>query len=111
MNDILEDQRIHYIVKDYQRMYEGFHALVEENKDLRKQVEELKTKVYHLHNELDKKEKIEAKKKLDGIVKCMLNDSMCQVNSLHNKARQFIEQTERITKTIEELDKELRKQV
>ena len=109
MSDIVEDSKIHYIVKDYKRMYEGFHALVEENKALRKEVVELRLKVEHLHNNLEKKEKAEAKKKVDGTVKGMLNDSMCQINALHNKAKQFIEQTERLSKNIEELDKELRK--
>jgi cell division septum initiation protein DivIVA len=108
MSDIVEDSKVHYIVKDYKRMYEGFHTLVKENKDLRKMVDELQKKVEHLHSELDKKEKIEAKKKIDGAVKGMLNDSMCQIYALHNKAKQFIEQTERITKTIEQLDKEIR---
>ena len=60
MSDIVEDSKVHWIVKDYRRMYEGFHALVEENKALRQEVKELKLKVEHLHSELDKKEKAEA---------------------------------------------------
>lgn len=109
MSDILEDKQIHFIVKDYRRMYNGFHTLVEENKELRKQVETLEKKVVKLQSEVDKKEKVEVKKILDGAAKCMLNDSLSQVNSLYNKAKQFIEQTERLSKRIEELDKELRK--
>jgi len=27
MSDIVEDSKVHYIVKDYKRMYEGFHTL------------------------------------------------------------------------------------
>ena len=112
MSDIVEDNKIHYIVKDYKRMYEGFHGLVDENKSLRKKVDDLYTLVEHLRSELDKKKVAEAKKKPDVNVKGVLNklnESMCQINSLHNKATQFIEQTQRLSKNIEELDKELRK--
>ena len=108
MNDIVEDSKVHYIVKDYKRMYEGFHALVKENKDLKKMVGDLQKKVVNLQTELDKK-KVKVEKKVDGSVKGMMNDGLCQVNAIHNKAKLFIEQTERLAKTLEQLDKEIRK--
>lgn len=109
MSDIVEDSKVHYIVKDYKRMYDGFHTLVEENKALRKQNEELKLKVMHLQSELDKKEKVEDKKKLDGEAKRYLAESISQANSLYNKAKVFFEQTERLSKNLEDLYIELRK--
>lgn len=108
MGDINDDSKVHYIVKDYKRMYEGFHALVDENKSLRKKVEELQEKVNHLHSKLGKEEQA-AKKKADGEVRGTLHDSLCQANALHSKAKQFMEQAEKLTKTLEKFDRKIRK--
>lgn len=109
MSDILEDQKIHYIVKDYQRMYTGFHALVDENKELKNKVEKYEKRIANLESDLAKKQQAEAKKKLDGLVACLLNNSLAQVNALCNKALQTKEQAERLSKELEELNIELRK--
>lgn len=110
MSDIIEDQKIHYIVKDYQRMYNGFHALVDENKELKKKVDKYEKRIANLESELAKKQQAEAKnKKLDGLVACLLSNSLAQVNALYNKAVQTEEQAERLSKGLEELNIELRK--
>lgn len=110
MSDIIEDQKIHYIVKDYQRMYNGFHALVDENKELEKKVDKYEKRIANLESELAKKQQAEAKnKKLDGLVACLLSNSLAQVNALYNKAVQTEEQAERLSKGLEELNIELRK--
>lgn len=109
MSDIIEDQKIHYIVKDYQRMYNGFHALVDENKELKKKVDKYEKRIANLKSELEKKQQAEEKNKLDGLVACLLSNSLAQVNALYNKAVQTEEQAKRLSKGLEELNIELRK--
>ena len=111
MSDLLDNQKIHYIVKDYKRMFDGFHALVEENKELRSIIEKKDHEIATL--EAFKKQKIAKQvivqeKKLDGDIKGLLNNSLCQINSLHAKASLLKEQTEKLTKTLVELDKLIR---
>lgn len=111
MSDLLEDQKIHYIVKDYQRMYNGFHALVQENKELRGTVEQLKRQVANLQE--FKKKKLEKQvvvmeKKAKSSTLSTLNDSLAQINSLHNKALAFVTQLEKLTTNINVLDKIIR---
>lgn len=112
MSDILEDQKVHYIVKDYKRMYDGFNALVKENKELKDKIEKSNKRVAQLEKQLEnQKKQTAAKKKVDGTTLNLLNSSLCQINSLYNKAVQFVEQTERLTNNIEELDIEIRKEL
>lgn len=103
MSDIVEDSKVHWIVKDYKRMYDGFHALVEENKALRKQNEELKRKVEHLHSELDKKEKHEAKKDPNKKIFGVLNEIEARSNSIANELRKRIDSLDGIIKNAEEI--------
>lgn len=108
MNDLLNDQKIHYIVKDYKRMYEGFHALVEENKSLRAKNASLAEKIGFLRHDL-LKAKAEREKKLDGATKGLLNNCHCQIDSLKTKANRVIEQIEALAKTYGDIDSEIRK--
>lgn len=103
MSDIVEDSKIHYIVKDYKRMYDGFHALVKENKALRKQNEELKCKVEHLHSELDKKEKHEAKKDPNKKIFGVLNEIEARSHAIVNDLQKRIESLNGIIKNAEEI--------
>lgn len=112
MSDIVEDSKIHFIVKDYKRMYDGFHALVEENKALKEMLEKKEQAIANL--EAFKRQKITKsvvvqEKKLDGTIKGKLNEALCQVNSLNDKAKKIIEQSEKLMKTIKQLDEEIRK--
>lgn len=103
MSDIIQDSKTHYIVKDYKRMYEGFHALVDENKALRKQVDELKRKVEHLHSELDKKEKHEAKKNPNKRIFGVLNEIEAKSNAIANDLKKRIDSLDGIIKNAEEI--------
>lgn len=110
MSDIVEDSKVHWIVKDYKRMYDGFHALVEENKELRKQVEELKLKVFHLHGELDKKEKAEAKKGPNKRINGILNEIEAKSNAISNELKKRIDSLDGIIKNAEEIRTFLKEQ-
>jgi len=103
MSDIVEDSKVHYIVKDYKRMYEGFHTLVKENKDLRKMVDELQKKVEHLHSELDKKEKHEAKKDPNKKIFGVLNEIEARSHAIVNDLQKRIESLNGIIKNAEEI--------
>jgi hypothetical protein len=112
MSDIVEDSKIHFIVKDYKRMYDGFHALVEENKALKEMLEKKEQAIANL--EAFKRQKITKsvvvqEKKLDGTIKGRLNECLCQARSLNDKAKKIIEQSERLMNTIGELDNQIRK--
>lgn len=54
MGDILEDQKIHYIVKDYQRMFSTYNEMVEACKQASKALEKKNNKIAHLENKLEK---------------------------------------------------------
>lgn len=101
MSDIIEDTKVHYIVSDYKRMYDGFHALVKENKELRKQNEELKQKVEHLHSELGKKAETKKcpNKKINGV----LNEIEARANAACNELRRRIDSLNGIIENAEEI--------
>ena len=103
MSDIVEDSKVHYIVKDYKRMYEGFHALVEENKTLRKKVEELQKKVVNLNSQLDKKEKVQSAKRCDKRIKGSLNEIEARTNAAINEFKKRIDSLNGIIKNAEEI--------
>ena len=104
MSDILEDQKIHYIVKDYRRMFNNFWALAESNQILRDTIKEKDKEILLLRarvNELKKekpKEEILPKGKLKGI----LNDIEAITNSMQNRLQQIVNQAARISNSVEE---------
>ena len=104
MSDILEDQKIHYIVKDYRRMFNNFWALAESNQILRDTIKEKDKEILLLRarvNELKKekpKEEIFPKGKLKGI----LNDIESITNSMQNRLQQTVNQAARISNSVEE---------
>ena len=104
MSDLLEDQKIHYIVKDYRRMFNSYYtlkAIIEEqetalkNKD--KEILLLRSRV----NELKKEhpEYTIPKGKLKGI----LNEIESLTNSMNAKLQQGVSQSARISNNVEEL--------
>lgn len=104
MSDLIEDQKIHYIVKDYRRMYNGYWTLKtiieEQDKSLKEKDKEillLRSKV----NELKKAnlQDVLPKGKLKGI----LNDVEAITNSMNNKLQQSVSQTTKISNSIEEI--------
>lgn len=101
MSDIVEDSKVHWIVKDYKRMYEGFHALVEENKALKKEVIELRLKVEHLNNDLEKK--VESKKSPNKKIKGVLTEIEARSNAIYNDLKKRMDSLDGIIKNVEEL--------
>ncbi len=90
MADILEDQRIHNIVKDYKRMYEQHDQLVAIGKELQKQLIAKEKELAAVNDELkDVKAKAKAKiapdEKLLKNIKGQLGELETRVNSTaHN---------------------------
>ena len=52
MSDILEDQKIHYIVKDYQRMFKQHDELIATIKDLKEQVRHRDNRIVNLERQV-----------------------------------------------------------
>ena len=53
-SDLLEDQQIHYIVKDYQRMFNMHHQLVDACKEASEFIEKKNKQIEYLENKLSK---------------------------------------------------------
>lgn len=106
MSDIIEDQKIHYIVKDYRRMFNNYQALKavieEQNNSLKnkdKEILVLRAKV----NELKKEHPVEELPK--GRLKGLLNEIESITNSLSAKLQQSASQAEKISNNVEEFRK------
>jgi chromosome segregation ATPase len=104
MSDIIEDQKIHYIVKDYRRMFNNFWALAESNQVLRETIMEkdkeillLRAKVNELKKERSKQEQL-PKSKLKGI----LNDVESMAKSMQVKLQQAVSHAAMISNNVEE---------
>ena len=85
MSDILEDQRIHNIVKDYKRMYEQHDQLVALGKQLQQELIAKDKELLRVRTELNN---IKAKGLPDDkpmkAIKCQLNELETRVNSTAN---------------------------
>ena len=104
MSDILEDQKIHFIVKDYRRMFNSYQTLEniikEQEKSLKEKDKEiliLRSKVNELKNEHP--EYSPHKGKLKGI----LNEIEALSNSMNAKLQQGVIQSNKISNDVEEL--------
>ena len=104
MSDLLEDQRIHYIVKDYRRMFNTWHylkgVLEEKDKALKEKDKEillLRSRVNELKNKAP--EAVISKNKLKGI----LNEVETITNSIKAKLSKGESQVDKISTNIEEL--------
>ena len=86
MSDIIEDQKIHLIVKDYKRMYDEHDQLVNIGKQLQSELIAKDKELLRVRTELNniKSKGLPDDKPLKAI-KCQLNDLETRVNStLHN---------------------------
>ena len=104
MSDLLEDQKIHYIVKDYRRMFNNFWALAESNQVFRETIMEKDKEILLLRarvNEL-KKEKPKEEQLPKGKLKGILNDVESITNSMQAKLQQAVSQAARISNNVEE---------
>lgn len=101
MSDLLEDQKIFYIVKDYRRMFNNYWSLKATIDELTSTVNKkdkeillLRARVNDLKNNVPK---IDTSGKLKGI----MNEIESQTNSLAHKLLQSIEQLEKISNNVE----------
>ena len=108
MSDILEDQKIHYIVKDYRRMYNGFHALREEKEELQRKVNEkdieilrLQSSIKDLKNELDAARK--SAKKPQKAITAKFNDLEVRTDSMMKLLEKVMSHAQNNINNIEEL--------
>ena len=105
MSDILEDQKIHYIVKDYQRMFNGYHALKDEIKELNKTIYEKDKEIILLRsrvNELKKKD-VETLPLQTKAVKGKLNEIETRTDSLTKQMEKLIAQAQKNITNVEEI--------
>ena len=106
MSDILEDQKIHYIVKDYQRMFNGYHALKDEIKELNKTIYEKDKEIILLRsrvNELKKKKDVETLPLQTKAVKGKLNEIDTRTDSLTKQMEKLIAQAQKNITNVEEI--------
>ena len=114
MADILEDQRIHNIVKDYKRMYEQHDQLVAIGKEFQRQLIAKEKELAAVKAELeDVKAKVKAKsapdEKLLKNIKGQLGELETRVNSTAHNILIATQRLEGIKDNIKQL-KELLKQ-
>ena len=95
MNDIIEDQRIHYIVKDYRRMFNSFQSLIELNQELQKTIESkdkeisnLKAKVEDLNKSLSSKPEVPPR------TRAILGEMENQLRSILSRAENAMERVD-----------------
>lgn len=112
MSDILEDQKIHYIVKDYQRMFNGYHALKEQIQELNKTIYEKDKEIILLRsrvNELKKKKDVETLPLQTKAVKGKLSELETRNNSMYNTLDKLMSQAKKNSENIEEIKELLKK--
>lgn len=104
MSDLLEDQKIHYIVRDYRRMYNSYWTqktiIEEQDKSLMEKDKEiliLRAKV----NELKKEHPQDTMPK--GKLKGILNEIETISNSMNARLSKNVSQASKISNNIEEL--------
>jgi hypothetical protein len=100
MSDILDDQKLHFIVKDYRRMYNTFWSLKEINQVLHNTINEkdkeiliLRARVNELKNDLKNAPK---EPEIPSGLKKKLGEMDNQINSIISKANKIMENVEDI---------------
>ena len=109
MSDILEDQRIHNIVKDYKRMYDQHDQLVAIGKQLQKELIAKDKELMRVRTELCniKSNGVPGKETIKA-VKSQLSELETRVNSTANNILTVTQRLEGISENIKQI-KELLK--
>lgn len=107
MSDLLEDQKIHYIVKDYRRMFETYWALYDIAKGLREKLDKRESEIAILKSSIEDLKKSIPSKSADNRLKGVMNEIESQTNSLTHKLQQSIEQIAKISNNIETVRKSI----
>jgi chromosome segregation ATPase len=104
MSDILEDQRIHNIVKDYKRMYEQHDHLVAIGKQLQEELIAKDKELVRVRTELNNiKAKDSPDKKQIKAIKGQLSELETRVNATANNVLKAAERLEGISDNIIQL--------
>lgn len=89
MSDLLEDQKIHYIVKDYRRMVKMHDELVQACKDATKELEKKDKKILSLEAKLTKNEKASTNMAISNIR--LIRDQLVSIQSRAQKSQQMLD--------------------
>lgn len=103
MNDILEDQKIHYIVKDYRRMFDQHQTMIKSLKDYEKLLHTRDVKIRELERQVEYLKDNPPVPKPSGQVKSLFNDVEAQLNSTINNLDKRIEQLNKMAENIQKL--------
>lgn len=118
MSDILEDQKIHLIVKDYRRMVEQHDKLVEIGKEFQNQLiakeKELAKVKMELDNVKGELKNIKAKGLGDGKARKAIRSQLVEVESrsisAHNNAERLMNTMNGIIENVKEINRILNEQ-
>ena len=104
MSDLLEDQKIHYIVKDYRRMFNNYWALKTIIEEQEKALNEKDKEILLLRSRINELKQEHSKEELPkGKLKGILNEIESITNSMNAKLQQGVSQSTRISNDVEEL--------
>ena len=117
MSDLLQDQKIHYIVKDYRRMYNEHNALIEELKGLKDKAEHKDNRIRDLEKQVEKRDKqiLELERQVEVLniqkpvsvkqVNPILNTVEGQVSATINKLEKRIASLQQMALSLQEIKK------
>lgn len=85
MSDIITDQTIHYVVKDYRRMYNNFWTLVETNQSLHASLEKKEKEVLSLKAKIEELQKEASQPKIPSSLRSILGEMKSQLTSVQSR--------------------------
>lgn len=89
MSDLLEDQKIHYIVKDYRRMVKMNEELIQACKDASEELDKKDKKILSLEHRLTKIEKSNFNAAVSNIR--LIRDQLISIESRAQKGQHMLE--------------------
>lgn len=103
MSDLLEDQKIHYIVKDYRRMYNTYWLLKEAMQVYDSLLEKRDKEILSLKAKIEDLEKYGTLKGNSGVMKSKLSELESRSSAILDKLQKAVEQIEKNMINVEEL--------
>lgn len=100
MSDILEDQRIHYIVKDYRRMFNAYWFLIDGVKRLQAEILKRDKKILSLEAKV---ESLSKGSHVPGETKTKLLEIQCRSTSIIKRLQDSIDGINKNLKNVEEV--------
>lgn len=103
MSDILEDQKIHYIVKDYRRMFNRQQEYIKVLKECRDLLEKKDKRIKELESQLENLKNNPPVLKPPKAVKSLLNDTEAQIYAAINMLSKRSEQLSKTANNVSKL--------